>query len=98
MTLPRGGSHPAPGAGRAGPHAAPGAGRAGPPDVRVLAGRQLRRALVTVAAVLVLLLGVPVIAVWVPAPGAWVALSMAVQVAWVALAVLQFKRAERLER
>ncbi|MEV0615996.1 hypothetical protein AB0I81_21960 [Nonomuraea sp. NPDC050404] len=63
-----------------------------------IAGLQLRRALRTVAAVAGLLMGVPVLAVWVPDPWAWLALSLAVQGAWVCLAVLQLRGAERLER
>ncbi|MGW0803037.1 hypothetical protein [Nonomuraea sp. NPDC002799] len=70
----------------------------GAPDVPAIVGRQLRQALMTVVAVAVLLLGVPVVAAWVPAPGVWVALSLAVQCAWVGLAVLHLRRAERLER
>ncbi|MFG1701771.1 hypothetical protein ACFLIM_01135 [Nonomuraea sp. M3C6] len=70
----------------------------GVPDVPAIVGRQLRQALLTVGAVAGLLVGAPVIALWVPAPGAWVALSLAVQGAWVGLAVLQLRRAERLER
>ncbi|MEV4178480.1 hypothetical protein [Nonomuraea sp. NPDC049709] len=77
-------------------------GRPGPAegvtDVPAIVGLQLRQALRTVAAVVALLLGAPVIAVWVPAPWAWVLLSLAVQGAWVGLAVLQLRRAERLER
>ncbi|MEV1174676.1 hypothetical protein, partial [Nonomuraea sp. NPDC049784] len=68
------------------------------PEVTAIMGRQLRQALLTVGAVAGLLVGVPVIAVWVPAPGAWVALSLALQGAWAGLAVLQLRRAERLER
>ncbi|MEV0229039.1 hypothetical protein [Nonomuraea sp. NPDC050786] len=68
------------------------------PDVTAIMGRQLRQALLTVGAVAGLLAGVPVIAVWVPGPGAWVALSLALQGVWVALAVRQLRRAERLER
>ncbi|GAA3208790.1 hypothetical protein GCM10020216_011340 [Nonomuraea helvata] len=68
------------------------------PDVTAIVGRQLRQALLTVGAVAGLLAGVPVIAVWVPGPGAWVALSLALQGIWVGLAVLQLRRAERLER
>ncbi|MEW1848274.1 hypothetical protein AB0392_60825 [Nonomuraea angiospora] len=70
----------------------------GGPDVPAMVGRQLRQALLTVGAVAALLAGVPVIAVWVPAPWAWFALSLAVQGVWVVLAVLQLRRAERLER
>ncbi|MET7327024.1 hypothetical protein [Nonomuraea sp. NPDC005650] len=70
----------------------------GGPGVPAIVGRQLRQALLTVGAVAVLLAGVPVIAAWVPAPWAWLALSLAVQGFWVVLAVLQLRRAERLER
>ncbi|MEV5890919.1 hypothetical protein [Nonomuraea fuscirosea] len=74
--------------------------RDGVPDdpVAVLVGRQLRQALRTVGAVAALLAGPPVLAMWVPDPRAWVVLSLAVQGVWVALAVLQLRRAERLER
>ncbi|WP_043638482.1 hypothetical protein [Nonomuraea candida] len=68
------------------------------PDVPAIVGLQLRRALRTVAAVAGLLLGLPVLAAWVPEPWAWVALSVAVHGAWVCLAVLQLRCAERLER
>ncbi|MEO3871514.1 hypothetical protein ABGB18_22095 [Nonomuraea sp. B12E4] len=68
------------------------------PDVRAVMRRQLRQALLTVGAVAGLLMGVPVVALWVPDAGVWVALSMAVQGVWVGLAVLQLKRAERLEK
>ncbi|MEV0384475.1 hypothetical protein [Nonomuraea sp. NPDC050643] len=68
------------------------------PDVSAIVARQLRQALLTVGAVAGLLVGVPVLALWVPAPWAWVALSLAVQGAWVGLAVRQLRRAERLER
>ncbi|MGN9839542.1 hypothetical protein ACTMTI_15610 [Nonomuraea sp. H19] len=70
----------------------------GAPDVPAIVGRQLRQALLTVGAVAALLVGAPVAALWLPAPGAWVALSLAVQGAWVGLAVFQLRRAERLER
>jgi hypothetical protein len=77
-------------------------GRPGPvegaPDVPAIVRRQLRQALLTVGAVAVLLMGAPVIAQWLPAPWAWVALSVGVQGAWVILAVSQLRRAERLER
>lgn len=72
-------------------------GEAGP-EVPAIVGRQLRQALVTVGAVAGLLVGAPVLALWVPAPWAWVGLTMAVQAAWVGLAVLQLRWAERLER
>ncbi|MFC5830712.1 hypothetical protein [Nonomuraea insulae] len=67
-------------------------------DVPAIVGRQLRQALLTVGAVAGLLVGTPIVAVWVPDPVAWVALSVVVQAAWVGLAVLQLRRAERLER
>ncbi|MFC4119457.1 hypothetical protein [Nonomuraea zeae] len=67
-------------------------------DVAAIMRRQLRQALLTVAAVAVLLAGAPVIVLWLSAPWAWVALSLAVQCAWVGLAVSQLRRAERLER
>ncbi|MFI7124150.1 hypothetical protein ACIBQ1_00560 [Nonomuraea sp. NPDC050153] len=70
----------------------------GGPGVPEIVGRQLRQALLTVGAVAALLAGVPVIAAWVPAPWAWLAFSLAVQGLWVVLAVLQLRRAERLER
>ncbi|HEX4816004.1 MAG TPA: hypothetical protein VFV66_24940 [Nonomuraea sp.] len=73
------------------------AGESGP-DVQSIVGRQLRQALVTVGAVAALLVGAPVAALWLPAPAAWVALSLALQAAWVGLAVLHLRRAERLER
>ncbi|TDC86992.1 hypothetical protein E1292_47225 [Nonomuraea deserti] len=73
-------------------------GRQVPPDVPAIVGRQLRQAMLTVAAVAGVLAGVPVIAMWVPAPEAWVALSLAAQAAWVGLAVVQLRRAERLEK
>ncbi|MBF8191356.1 hypothetical protein ITP53_37785 [Nonomuraea sp. K274] len=73
-----------------------------PPEVAafvaLIVARQLRQALVTVGAVAGLLVGLPVIAQWVPEPGVWVALPLGAQGAWVALAVLQLRRAERLER
>ncbi|MFG1695792.1 hypothetical protein [Nonomuraea sp. NPDC049309] len=59
---------------------------------------QLRQALRTVGAVAALLVGIPVLAAWLPEPGAWVAMSVAVHLAWVGLAVRQLRRAERLER
>lgn len=68
------------------------------PDVTAIAGRQLRQALLTVGAVAGLLVGAPVAALWLPDPGAWVALTLALQGAWVGLAVFQLRRAERLER
>ncbi|GAA3690903.1 hypothetical protein GCM10022224_065420 [Nonomuraea antimicrobica] len=67
-------------------------------DVPAIVGLQLRQGLRTVAAVGGLLVGAPVLAAWVPDPWAWVALSVAMQAAWVALAVRQLRRAERLER
>jgi hypothetical protein len=66
--------------------------------VPAIVRRQLRQALLTVAAVAVLLLGAPVLALWLPDSWAWVALSLAVQCAWVGLSVSQLRRAERLER
>ena len=60
-------------------------------------GRQLRRALVTVGVVVLLLGGLPVVALWLPVR-AWVVISVAVQPVWVLLAVLQLRSAERLER
>ncbi|SDI02298.1 hypothetical protein [Nonomuraea jiangxiensis] len=77
--------------------ARPGSAEDGP-DVRAVMRRQLRQALLTVGAMAGLLVGVPVVALWVPAPGVWVALSMGVQCVWVGLAVLHLRRAERLER
>ncbi|MFG1970475.1 hypothetical protein ACGFJC_14250 [Nonomuraea fuscirosea] len=79
---------------------APGSVRDGVPGdpVAALVGRQLRQALRTVGAVAALLAGPPVLAMWVPDPRAWVVLSLAVQGVWVGLAVLQLRRAERLER
>ncbi|MGW4801361.1 hypothetical protein ACWEPC_53960 [Nonomuraea sp. NPDC004297] len=79
------------------------AGRSGgrgpaPTDVPAIVGLQLRRALRTVAAVAGLLVGVPVAAAWLPDPWVWVALSVAVQGAWVGLSVWQLRWAERLER
>jgi hypothetical protein len=68
------------------------------PELPPIIGRQLRQALVTVGAVAGLLVGTPVLALWVPSSWGWVVLSMAVQAAWVGLAVLQLRRAERLER
>ncbi|MEU6710750.1 hypothetical protein ABZ897_04650 [Nonomuraea sp. NPDC046802] len=69
----------------------------GVPDVPAIVGRQSRQALLTVGAVAGLLVGVPVAAAWAPVPWAWAALSLGVQGAWVALAVLHLRRAERLE-
>ncbi|MFD0477848.1 hypothetical protein ACFQ0B_64055 [Nonomuraea thailandensis] len=63
-----------------------------------IVGLQLRRALRTVAAVAGLLVGVPVLAAWVPGPWGWAAMSVAVQCAWVGLSLLQLRWAERLER
>ncbi|MEU8398591.1 hypothetical protein AB0C28_25645, partial [Nonomuraea sp. NPDC048892] len=83
-----------------GPGRAPDSARDGEPGdpVAELVGRQLRQALRTVGAVAALLAGPPVLAMWVPDPRAWVVLSLAVQGLWVGLAVLQLRRAERLER
>ncbi|TMR89543.1 hypothetical protein [Nonomuraea basaltis] len=81
--------------GRARDRSGPGEGG---PDVPAIVGRQLRQALLTVGAVAALLVGGPVIALWLPEPGVWVALSLALQGAWVGLAVLHLRRAERLER
>ncbi|WP_188192853.1 hypothetical protein [Nonomuraea sp. SYSU D8015] len=67
-------------------------------DVPAVVGRQLRQALLTVGVVAGLLVGTPVAALWLPGPGAWVALSLALQGAWVGLAVFHLRRAERLER
>ncbi|MEV0312655.1 hypothetical protein [Nonomuraea fuscirosea] len=79
---------------------APGSMRDGVPGdpVAALVGRQIRQALRTVGAVAALLAGPPVLAMWVPDPRAWVVLSLVVQGVWVGLAVLQLRRAERLER
>ncbi|WP_336209026.1 hypothetical protein [Nonomuraea sp. LPB2021202275-12-8] len=68
------------------------------PDVRELVARQLRQALTTTAAALALLAGLPAVTLWTRAPGALVALTLAVQPALVALAVRHLRRAERLER
>jgi hypothetical protein len=68
------------------------------PDVAELVSRQLRQALATIAAALTSLAGLPAAALWLRAPDAWVALTLAVQPALVALAVHHLKRAERLER
>jgi hypothetical protein len=68
------------------------------PGVPAIVGLQLRQALRTVGAVAALLVGAPVLAAWLPEPGAWVAMSVAVHLAWVGLAVRQLRRAERLER
>jgi hypothetical protein len=68
------------------------------PGVPAIVGLQLRQALRTVGAVAGLLVGVPVLAARVPGLWAWVALSVAVQCAWVGLSLLQLRRAERLER
>ncbi|TDE23781.1 hypothetical protein E1295_45880 [Nonomuraea mesophila] len=73
-------------------------GRQVPPDVPAIVRRQLRQAMLTVAAVAAVLTGVPVIAMWVPSPEVWVVLSLAAQAAWVGLAVVQLRRAERLEK
>ncbi|UBU16818.1 hypothetical protein [Nonomuraea gerenzanensis] len=69
-----------------------------PPDVPAMVGLQLRQALRTVGVTAGLLVGVPVLAMWAPHPWVWVALSVAVQGAWVGLSVLQLRWAERLER
>ncbi|MCK2220755.1 hypothetical protein MF672_044165 [Actinomadura sp. ATCC 31491] len=66
--------------------------------MRALVRRQLRQALRTVAATAALLVGAPVAALWLPRPGAWLALSFGLQAVWVALAVRQLRQAERLER
>ncbi|GAA2207251.1 hypothetical protein GCM10009850_027090 [Nonomuraea monospora] len=79
-------------------HGIGGRGSQDTPDVPAIVGRQLRQALRTVGAMAGLLVGVPVVAAWVPHPWVWVALSVAVQGAWVGLAVLQLRWAERLER
>ncbi|MEV0993726.1 hypothetical protein [Nonomuraea sp. NPDC050202] len=76
----------------------PGGPPGGPPGVPAIVGLQLRQALRTVGAVAGLLVGVPVLAARVPGLWAWVALSVAVQCAWVGLSLLQLRRAERLER
>ncbi|MGR6921629.1 hypothetical protein ACU635_45925 [[Actinomadura] parvosata] len=68
------------------------------PGVPAIVGLQLRQALRTVGAVAGLLLGVPVLAAWVPDPWAWVAMSLAVQGVWVGLSLLHLRWAERLER
>ncbi|GAA2850059.1 hypothetical protein [Nonomuraea rubra] len=68
------------------------------PDVPAIVGLQLRRALRTVAAVAGLLVGMPVLAAWLPGPWMWAAMSVAVQCVWVGLSLLQLRWAERLER
>lgn len=68
------------------------------PGAPAIVGRQLRQALLTVGAVAALLVAAPVAALWLPEPGAWVALSLGLHGAWVGLAVFQLRRAERLER
>ncbi|WP_327086011.1 hypothetical protein OIE66_27185 [Nonomuraea sp. NBC_01738] len=75
-----------------------------PPDphrdrlARAVAVAQLRGALPTVAVVALVLAGMPVLALLLRDPRWWVVLSLAVQPVWVTLAVLQLRRAERLER
>lgn len=65
----------------------------GDAEVRKLMGRQARRALVTVAAVVAVLVALPLLT----SERDWLLVTLAVQPLWVALAVLQLRRAERAE-
>ncbi|GAA3468003.1 hypothetical protein [Nonomuraea roseola] len=66
----------------------------GADETRKLMARQARIALSTVAMVVALLVGLPLLT----APGDWLWVTLALQPVWVALAVVQLRRAERAER
>ncbi|GAA2695809.1 MULTISPECIES: hypothetical protein [Nonomuraea] len=66
----------------------------GADETRRLMARQARIALSTVAMVVALLVGLPLLT----APGDWLWVTLALQPVWVALAVIQLRRAERAER
>jgi hypothetical protein len=87
--------------------AAPGAAPPpGPAETRALIRAQLRAALGTCAIVMAVLVGLPLLALVPPVararahglPVLWLVLAAGVQPVWVAVAVLQLKRAERAER
>lgn len=67
-------------------------------DVRAVVAAQLRVALTTVAVVVCVLAGLPVLVGLLSNGGVWIVLSVAVQPIWVVLAVVHLRRAERLER
>lgn len=67
-------------------------------ETRAIMARQLPHALATVGATAVVLAGLPLLAGLLDDARWWLALSLVAQPVWVALAVHQLKRAERLER
>lgn len=67
-------------------------------QVRAAVSAQLRVALTTVAVVLGVLTGLPLLVGLLSPSGVWLVLTLAVQPVWVVLAVVQLRRAERLER
>lgn len=69
-------------------------GADGADEIRRLMARQARIALSTVAMVVALLVGLPLLT----APGDWLWVTLALQPVWMALAVVQLRRAERAER
>ncbi|GAA0931783.1 hypothetical protein [Nonomuraea longicatena] len=83
---------------RAGTGAGTGAGMTLEARTRAVMARQLARGLLTVGVTLTVLCGLPLLAHGLRALWWWVAMSLAAQPVWVLLAVLQLKRAERLER
>lgn len=68
----------------------------GADEVRAAVSAQLRVAMTTLAAVIGVLIGFPLLVALLPPDGIW--LTLAVQPLWVILAIVHLRRAERLER
>ncbi|GAA4042340.1 hypothetical protein [Nonomuraea soli] len=69
-----------------------------PLSVARVKAAQLRQALATVAVVLGVLVGLPLLVAALDGPTGWAVLTLAAQPLWMAIAVWQLRRAERLER
>ncbi|NUT41617.1 MAG: hypothetical protein HOV86_16690 [Thermoactinospora sp.] len=69
-----------------------------PRSVARVKSAQLRQAMATVCVVLGILVGLPLLVASLDGPTGWAVLTLAVQPLWVAIAMWQLRRAERLER